>query len=691
MAASTDYHFSAILNAEGNIGKKMRSYASQVQMYSGRIVRENTRVLQSFTRMAAGIGIAAKGFLAGQALKGGFGFNAQMEGMNDQVATSMRLFNRLSPGVDATASAADRYTANLREADAVAKDLVRVANESPGGFVEVSQLFKSMLPAALQATGDMEQILKLTQQSTLAAAATGETFDEAGRDLARLLQGTAGLDVKLWRTLGPVISGMVDESGELQKSFGDARYGSEGFLKVWREGLTSQERFNVLMQATGEMGDEVADHFAKSWEGASSTAASAMTMFYGKMTSATFGKAKEILVNATSGNNFLATDSDRYNRIMDAMSYVGDKLAGVFEKAARFLLKAGNYFADNWERIFTMMRNGFARGMAVAKMLAGVKFARTIASAGAGVGSTIFKGAQTALPHVGKIMKLITGLGPWALLLAPAIATIGAAILGLAAVAAGFVAYWMTHWDEFIGGLKEGTVTLDPIFDAVDLLWVKIVALGEALFGSSDATSNAQGMIDFMSGAINGLISMISIGIRVLGIFQAVWNFFTAGLKAIYLGLMGMVTGVVHAIEAAAGAFGLSSMEENAHRARMDLVSQGSEVIASIKQDSRDVTQLLEAADAFDAAAVGLQEGITKGAQRAIEKGLLGKGGKGGKGGEEDDLNNPKGPRVHIHNMKVVNDLRNEDPDRIAGAFVKKLIDVTEHQTQALTLHSYGI
>jgi hypothetical protein len=47
--------------------------------------------------------------------------------------------------------------------------------------------------------------------------------------------------------------------------------------------------------------------------------------------------------------------------------------------------------------------------------------------------------------------------------------------------------------------------------------------------------------------------------------------------------------------------------------------------------------------------------------------------------------NNPKGGNTHIYKMTVTNDLRNNDPDRIIGAFLKSVNKAIDKRTGATT------
>ena len=51
----------------------------------------------------------------------------------------------------------------------------------------------------------------------------------------------------------------------------------------------------------------------------------------------------------------------------------------------------------------------------------------------------------------------------------------------------------------------------------------------------------------------------------------------------------------------------------------------------------------------------------------------------------------PKGSTTHIHKMVVNQDLRNQDPDRVIGAFYRAVDNAVTKRTQATTLPQGGI
>jgi hypothetical protein len=406
-----------------------------------------------------------------------------------------------------------------------------------------------------------------------------------------------------------------------------------------------------------------------------------------------FEAIKKSLVGATTGGGVLATGSDAFMKATQMLEVAGSRLGQATAWGAEKLIEATTYAVDNWVVIATKIRQAFDVGLTVAKMMVAGKILAAGGSTVAGAGSSLFKLGQDLAKsgpriadQVMKVANAIGGIGTAAAVALPVLALMSFAFLGVAAVLTSFVAYWIDNWTILLDALRSGTVTLEPLFIAIEQLWAKLVALGASLFSTGAVATNAQGIIDLLSQSIWYLMGGISVGLRILGAFQLLWNGLTAGLRVVSLGFATLVSGILMMVKAAASAIpGMESFASGIGSALADINKERMGTFANIKEDTVDATRLFKAADAFDLAFAEQGKGIAAGLRKALEKGLI-----TGPEGATGNRHMSKGTQVHIHNMKVVNDLRNEDPDRIAGAFVKKLVEVTEHQTQALTLHDYG-
>lgn len=638
----------------------------------------------SFAASAAKMVVAAAGLAAGFAahglVSGGMEFNAQMEAGRDKVAATLQLYEHLSPGVEATASAAAQFTGNLREAETVQKRLVKIADESPGSYQQVDRMFQSMLPSARAITGDMEKIMDLTTKTTLFAGITGD-FDLAGSQMGMMLGGAAGQEMQMWRLLKPSFAKILEAEKKVKEGATSA-----DITKAFNQALTPAERLEYTMQALNSLGPEVAEHFGKSWEGATSQAESRMKELTGVFSKGLYEQTKSWLVMMTSGEGALSSTGSGYKGLKDAANYAGARLDAAAAWMFGKLTRAVDYLAANWQPIIDNMERAFTTGLNAAKLFLAAKMAQ-------GAAGGMYTMGKAAFDAGGKLPELITGivaLGPAALVAVPAVLVLGAALSGIVLVFGGVAAYFIQHWDDLIAGLASGAITLAPILDVVDLLWAKMVALGSAFIGTTNVAGGAQSVIDGVAGALTWVMGVMGDLIRVSAYVSLAIGSVVNGFNLIIIGFNTIISGILMGIQYLMdsvnewiGSEALSSASASMTSAQQVLAEDRDKRI--ISATSLDTTEkLFAAADAFDRATVE-GAGITAGLRKDFE-GSLAKLGKGEGGG----MTKARGANVNIHNMNVYNDMRDQDPDRIMGTFVQKLEDVTMRPTQATTLDDNG-
>jgi hypothetical protein len=99
------------------------------------------------------------------------------------------------------------------------ENIDRMAAKLPGTTEDYIEVFQMGLPAAI-ASGltDLEKIEDFT--SRFAAVATANMVDatQAGGDLARMLEGTAGMEVAMWRKLKPLIGMTAEQFNKLTQA-----------------------------------------------------------------------------------------------------------------------------------------------------------------------------------------------------------------------------------------------------------------------------------------------------------------------------------------------------------------------------------------------------------------------------------------------------------------------------------------
>jgi len=117
-----------------------------------------------------------------------------------------------------------------------------------------------------------------------------------------------------------------------------------------------------------------------------------------------------------------------------------------------------------------------------------------------------------------------------------------------------------------------------------------------------------------------------------------------------------------------------------------------SELKKSADQDKKEAFQIWDAADKMlEGVASGkLAKKLAEAQEKEKKKTDLNAGGSGGRSGTSRQ-GSGKGATVNINKMVVNNDLRNQDPDRVIGAFNNAFMKAVTHRTQSTKLQPGGI
>ena len=164
-------------------------------------------VQASASKMKADIGSLASGVgglsasLAGLAASAGFGLSAkaaldlasQFEDTALSIAGNIKAFD-LAP----------TFAASVGEATKALTLIDAMAAKLPGETEQYIQVFKTALPKAIESgLGSVQQVADFTSRYTAVAVSNQIDAMQAGMDLARILGGQAGLDVRTWSVLNP--------------------------------------------------------------------------------------------------------------------------------------------------------------------------------------------------------------------------------------------------------------------------------------------------------------------------------------------------------------------------------------------------------------------------------------------------------------------------------------------------------
>lgn len=100
----------------------------------------------------------------------------------------------------------DAFNVAQQRASGVLAQINRDADALPGEAEQYLQTFQTMMPAALATTRrSLEEITALSNLSTAVGLVNQEDAPQVGRDMMLLMQGSAGMDNRFWRTIQALV------------------------------------------------------------------------------------------------------------------------------------------------------------------------------------------------------------------------------------------------------------------------------------------------------------------------------------------------------------------------------------------------------------------------------------------------------------------------------------------------------
>jgi len=705
MAEGIKYYVQAILDAKARQGstQRMDAYASKVQATTTRLQAAGKSMGGYSAQIAVGIGAAAAATasLAGAfgfagLVKSAVGFNAQLEQMKYSMASTLQLMGHSSGD----------FTRNLDVSQAAMDKLFNIAAKSPATFEQASQMFNNMLPGARSVTDNMEDILELSKESLALGMIMGGDFQTTGAQLSRILTGGAGAEFETWKVLQKSILDAGKASGDFNKSLTMGSKLTEQFNQ-----LAPEKRYELVRKATQKLG-VATEAFGTTFAGVTSTAISDFQILKRELGKGLFLSLKSTFGNLTQDGGLLDPGGQVMkdlklfaNFIGRALSIGASKFAGVFERGV-------TYISQNWETIVVKFGRWVDIFYGAVKTLALLKTAQVAGGVGLQAVGGVGKAAGGVFKLVGYVGELgISSSGAAVSLgvVAVAMGVIAFAALGAATVVAGAAVFLVSKWDEIAAGIESGAVALEPLFAIIDLLFQKLFDLGAYMFGTTDAVSAANSVVEMLIGGFMALIDVLSVSLGAIGLVRGAFNVITAVIKLFVLGLTGPVEGILSLLDFLGrkvndflSTFGLSTGRESAGGPDImgGIKDFNRQLAASINEDFDDVGKSFDAKKAFDEAELGfaagfgaeewLKKGVAKFAptpEKKLSDDLL----KGTKAAGNATSKVPGKGNINVNKMVVNQDLRNMDPDRVLGAFYQGIEKDTRKRTSSLALESEGI
>lgn len=333
---------------------------------------------------AVGLGAGLAGGLAGATAKG-IAFNKLIEDSQLTTATMFQAFNMGANDVDVLAGKTSQFAANLERAAAMQGEIYSIAKESPGTFANINESYTMMASGLSGITKDLERQRNILEKSAVLVGLTEGDYKQLGSDVGRIAQGLAGMDVRTFAALqGPFGEAMAEVTKkQIPKDLAAA------FNK-----LAPEERLKTLETVLNRIPPEVGQAFGKSFEGAVSTAESAMDQLAGGFSRPLFDSIKSTMVRLSGEGGMLGGKS--LEKLEHAADFLGRKIAVAFERGVSFIERAVGFLTDNWQELWMRARAAAAVTATAIKIAFVAGLTRMVAgSIISGIG-TAMRGAATA-------------------------------------------------------------------------------------------------------------------------------------------------------------------------------------------------------------------------------------------------------------------------------------------------------
>ena len=563
MTVSTIYKLAAEMTTRGNLPAGIQAANKQLKTMQtnlgnvgasvsglGRTIGSGAfQTAAAVTRGAGAAGAVTAGAAAGMMAKGGLEAAMNAEKMRNTLAGTLQLYNH-------SAGATDQIGQNVKVASQAMRELNKIADSSPGELEDVSKMFQNMLPGARSVTGDMNRIMKMTQNLALfTPTLTGGDFMTSGAQMGRILTGSAGAEMDTWKRLAPVIA---DVGAQMKKTAGAGNVLAEGLagdkLAMAFNKLSGEDRMRLVEESFKRGGPALAAMYANTWEGASASALSSVKRVRNAVMAPIFDRLKSAALRHTGNPNALF-GANRTDKMIATAASIGALMAKPVERVLERISQAFRYVQENTyavaNRVYQVFQvaGGIIRA-AAAYMLSRMMIGAGLMAAGAaargasavgkgvvgayGMASKGVKGIKNATTAVSQFIKTsgpianvlglftsiakgVVGFGAFLAVIVPLVLVAAAAFALLSIpllAAAGIAAYVASKWGELsasvVKGFQDGTITLRPLIVAAMVLWKKLEEIGKAFLGAETGASMMQNAINMATSVINGLSSGVA-------------------------------------------------------------------------------------------------------------------------------------------------------------------------------------
>lgn len=689
--------------AIGMVGSRVTSVGNGISAMGRTVAGTGFQTAQALGHAAVAAAALGGAYGMGRAVIGAVAFNRELENTQMTIGTTLQLFDHNAAAMGSMTDMATQFNANLDTGAETMERLIDIAAKSPASFGQAKTMFANMLPGARSVTDNMEEILDLTKKSLSLGLVMGGDFQTTGAQLSRILTGGAGAEFETWKIL--------------QKPILDAGKAAGYFNKQQEMGATLTEKFNKLdparrlflvQEATKRLG-VATEALGKTWDGITSTIGSNIQLMQKELGAVTFTRLKRELGELVEPGGLFMPGSRVHTELDLAARFFGMRLGDAAGFALDKAVSGLVFVAENWRSIVTKLTLAFDKGAHVAGLFLKVAAARAITGAGMQVAGGAISAGGGMLSSFGSIAGTMAqagmSLGQIATVSAaalPGLLLLGAAITGVGVAFAGVAAFFVEHWDEIARAFANGQLTLQPLLLAIDLLWAKLVAVGEAFLGTTDPVEGTRAAIDMLVRGLAGLSLVMEIALSVAGALGISMHMIYSAMALVYSAVIALGSGLAFLVETTldlvskipgSSALGIPQARDEVKQLRENVNSHlkdvGSFIGGTFESD------FVKAAQASRNARLSLEkEGITQGIRDALaderkftSKDIMRPSGFGRGQGDSKSNRPPPPPTTNIYGgVKVVMNNRTNDPDRLIGAFARRLNSLGQRPTQASTL-----
>lgn len=259
---------------------------------------------------------------------------------------------------DATIEA---FNAAQSRSSGVLAQITRDADALPGEAEDYLQTFQTAMPAALSTTRrSLEEITALSNMFTATALVNQIDAPQAGRDLMLMLQGSAGMDVRTWRTLQALVKnpGTDTQANMTPAQQAAAQARDPTGAHRWRGGnqrqmqatqfnrLTGEQRFEAIRRAL-EIYKPLLDRMSHTWSTQIGTFEAGITRLKRMMAMPIFDAALNFLEKVNQKLSPIMTQiatigSVFTNYIAQGMEWITSKIDGVWKKVTDMAIEVWN-------------------------------------------------------------------------------------------------------------------------------------------------------------------------------------------------------------------------------------------------------------------------------------------------------------------------------------------------------------